>query len=230
MTRRSLRWRIPSVQATADSELARVVRETLDYVLRDLTSPEGGFYSAEDADSLPEPSATEKREGAFYVWTQQEIDRVLTPDESLVFRRMYGVERTGNVAAASDPHRELIGLNVLFLQNDLELIAKLTGKGEEEIAQLVSAARQKLKSIRDERPRPHLDDKIVTAWNGLMISGLAKAYQVLGESRYLVAAQRASEFLATEFVPTKIAAQLSRDGRHYLRFCGRLCFPDPGTA
>ena len=182
-------------QATADSEFARVVRETLDYVLRDLTSPEGGFYSAEDADSLPEPSATEKREGAFYVWTQQEIDRVLTPDESLVFRRMYGVERTGNVAAASDPHRELIGLNVLFLQNDLELIAKLTGKSEEEIAQLVSAARQKLKSIRDERPRPHLDDKIVTAWNGLMISGLAKAYQVLGESRYLVAAQRASEFL-----------------------------------
>ena len=63
-------------------------------------------------------SATEKREGAFYVWTQQELDRVLTPDESLVFRRMYGVERTGNVAAASDPHRELIGHNVLFLQND----------------------------------------------------------------------------------------------------------------
>jgi uncharacterized protein YyaL (SSP411 family) len=182
-------------QATADSEFARVVRETLDYVLRDLTSPEGGFYSAEDADSLPEPSATEKREGAFYVWTQQEIDRVLTPDESLVFRRMYGVERTGNVAAASDPHRELIGRNVLFLQNDLELIAKLTGKSEEEISQLVSAARQKLKSIRDERPRPHLDDKIVTAWNGLMISGLAKAYQVLGECRYLLAAQRASEFL-----------------------------------
>jgi len=182
-------------QATADSEFARVVRETLDYVLRDLTSPEGGFYSAEDADSLPEPSATEKREGAFYVWTQQELDRVLTPDESLVFRRMYGIERTGNVAAASDPHRELTGRNVLFLQNDLELIAKLTGKSEEEISQLVSAARQKLKSIRDQRPRPHLDDKIVTAWNGLMISGLAKAYQVLGEGRYLVAAQRASEFL-----------------------------------
>ena len=182
-------------QATADSEFARVVRETLDYVLRDLTSPEGGFYSAEDADSLPEPSATEKREGAFYVWTQQELDRVLTPDESLLFRRMYGVERTGNVAAASDPHRELTGRNVLFLQNDLELIAKLTGKSEEEISQLVSAARQKLKSIRDQRPRPHLDDKIVTAWNGLMISGLAKAYQVLGEGRYLVAAQRASEFL-----------------------------------
>src|ERR1700730_6639957 len=182
-------------QVTGDEELARVVRETLDYVLRDLTSPEGGFYSAEDADSLPEPGATEKREGAFYVWTQQELDRVLTPDESLAFRRMYGVEQAGNVAAASDPHRELSGRNVLFLQNDLGLVAKLTGKSEEEISQLVSTARQKLKSIRDQRPRPHLDDKIVTAWNGLMISGLAKAFQVLGEDRYLVAAQRASEFL-----------------------------------
>jgi uncharacterized protein YyaL (SSP411 family) len=182
-------------QATADPEFERVVRETLDYVLRDMTSPEGGFYSAEDADSLPEPGATEKREGAFYVWTQQELDGVLAPDESLVFRRMYGVERAGNVSAASDPHRELIGQNVLFLQNDLELVAKLTGKGEKEISQLVSAARLKLKSVRDKRPRPHLDDKIVTAWNGLMISGLAKAFQVLGEKRYLAAAQRAGEFL-----------------------------------
>jgi uncharacterized protein len=182
-------------QATADHEFERVVRETLDYVLRDMTSPEGGFYSAEDADSLSEPGATEKREGAFYVWTQQELDGVLTADESLVFRRMYGVERAGNVTAASDPHRELIGRNVLFLQNDRELVGKLTGKSEAEISQLISASRQKLKLIRDERPRPHLDDKIVTAWNGLMISGLAKAFQVLEEKRYLAAAQRAAGFL-----------------------------------
>ena len=182
-------------QATADPEFERTVRETLDYVLRDLTSPDGGFYSAEDADSLPEPDAIEKREGAFYVWTQEEVDRALTPEESLAFRRMYGIERAGNVAAASDPHRELIGRNVLYLQNDLDLVAKLTGKSEEEISRLVYAARQKLKSIRDKRPRPHLDDKIVTAWNGLMISGLAKAFQVFGENRYLAAAQRASGFL-----------------------------------
>ncbi len=108
---------------------------------------------------------------------------------------MYGVERAGNVAAASDPHRELVGQNVLFLQTDLQMVAKLTGKSEEAISQLISAARHKLKSARNERPRPHLDDKIVTAWNGLMISALAKAFQVLGEHRYLAAAQRASEFL-----------------------------------
>src|SRR3984957_14108759 len=183
------------VQATADPELERTLRETLDYVLRDLTSPEGGFFSAEDADSFPQEGAAEKREGAFYVWSQDEIDRVLTPDESLVFRRMYGVERAGNVLTASDPHGELGGQNVLFLQNDGEMVAKLTGRSEDEVSQLASAARQKLKAVRDLRPRPHLDDKIVTAWNGLMISGFAKGFQALGEPRYLAAAQRAGDLL-----------------------------------
>src|ERR1700722_14725068 len=132
------------VQATADPELEEALRETLDYVLRDLTSPEGGFYSAEDADSLPRAEATEKLEGSFYVWTQEEIDRVLTPDESLVFRRMYGVERAGNVVAASDPHRELTGQNVLFMQNDRELVGKLTGRSEEGVWFLFSAQKKKL--------------------------------------------------------------------------------------
>ena len=192
------------VQATSDPDLERTLRETLDYVLRDLTSPEGGFYSAEDADSLPQLGAAEKREGAFYVWTREEIDRVLTSDESLVFRRMYGIERAGNVSAASDPHRELTGQNVLFLQNDRELVAKLTGRSEEEVSQLVSTARQKLKIVRDLRPRPHLDDKIVTAWNGLMISGFAKGFQVLGDPRYLVGAQRACDFLQTKLYSSKL--------------------------
>jgi uncharacterized protein len=192
------------VQATADPELEHTLRETLDYVLRDLTSPEGGFYSAEDADSLPRAEATEKLEGAFYVWKQEEIDHVLTPDESLVFRRMYGVERAGNVVTASDPHRELAGQNVLFMQNDRELVSKLTGRSEEEVSRLISAARQKLKDVRDQRPRPHLDDKIVTAWNGLMISGFAKGFQALGDPRYLVAAQRASDFLQTRLYPRQL--------------------------
>ncbi len=186
------------VQAAIEPELERTLQETLDYVLRDLTSPEGGFYSAEDADSLPKEEAAEKREGAFYVWTQEEIDRVLTSDESLVFRRMYGVERAGNVVTANDPHRELAGQNILFLQNHREMVAKLTGRSENEVSRLVCAARQKLKAVRDHRPRPHLDDKIVTAWNGLMISGFAKGFQALGDPRYLVAAQRAGNFLQNE--------------------------------
>ena len=114
---------------------------------------------------------------------------------------MYGIERAGNVVAASDPHRELAGQNVLFLQNDREMVAKLTGRSEEEVSQLASAARQKLKAVRDQRPRPHLDDKIVTAWNGLMISGFAKGFQTLGDPRYLAAAQRAERLSAKKVVP-----------------------------
>jgi len=105
-------------QITRDRLFADIVDETLGYLIRDLAAPEGGFYSAEDADSLPTPVASEKKEGAFYVWTDSEIDAVLSSDESLVFRRSYGVEKAGNVRADSDPQGELSGQNVLFRQND----------------------------------------------------------------------------------------------------------------
>jgi uncharacterized protein YyaL (SSP411 family) len=182
-------------QLTGDRAFEKVIRETLDYVLRDLRAPEGGFYSAEDADSLPDAQAAEKTEGAFYVWTQEEIDKLLSSEEARVFRRMYGVERNGNVSPGSDPHGELAGRNVLFLQSDPEIVAKLTGKSEEEVLRLIGSAKQKLKAAREKRPRPHLDDKIITAWNGLMISGFARAFQVLEEPSYLQAAQKAAAFL-----------------------------------
>ncbi|MBV9105434.1 MAG: thioredoxin domain-containing protein [Verrucomicrobia bacterium] len=192
------------VQVRPDPEFEQTLRETLDYVLRDLSSPEGGFYSAEDADSLPQSGVAEKREGAFYVWTQEEVDYLLTPEESIIFRRMYGIERVGNVAAASDPQGELAGQNVLFLQNDMQMVAKLTGRNQDQVTQLASAARRKLKAVRDQRPRPHLDDKILTAWNGLMISGFAKGFLVLGDHRYLAAAQRACDFLQNKLCQPRL--------------------------
>src|SRR6267143_449158 len=131
-------------QITGDTLFARVVDETLGYLIRHLAAPEGGFYSAEDADSLPAAAASEKKEGAFYVWTDSEINAVLTPDESLVFRRSYGVEKAGNVRADSDPHGELSGQNVLFRQNDTELVAKLTGKTQAEVEKLLMSARDKI--------------------------------------------------------------------------------------
>jgi len=186
---------LEAYQIAAATEFATVARETLDYVLRDLLSPQGGFYSAEDADSLPDAQAVEKKEGAFYVWTQEEIDQLLSPDESLVFQKTYGVGRRGNVDPGSDPHGELANRNVLFRQNDPETVAKLTGLPETQVLSAIAAAKQKLRTAREKRPRPHLDDKIVTAWNGLMISGFAKGFQVLRESAYLGAAQTAAGFI-----------------------------------
>ena len=186
---------LEAFQISGDTRFAQIARETLAYVSRDLTSTEGGFFSAEDADSLPDAGADHKSEGAFYVWTHAEINEHLTPDESVIFRRTYGVEQMGNVPSGSDPHGELRGQNVLFLQNDAELVAKLTGKSVEAVHQLLASAREKLLKVRSTRPRPHLDDKIVTAWNGMVISAFAKAYQVLSDPGHLQAAQRAADFV-----------------------------------
>jgi uncharacterized protein YyaL (SSP411 family) len=186
---------LEAFQISGDSWFAQIARETLGYVSRDLTSPEGGFYSAEDADSLPSAAADQKQEGAFYVWTDDELDAVLNPDEATGFRRAYGVESAGNVSAASDPHGELAGQNVLFKQSDPELVAKLTGKSVDDIQQLLASARKKLFEVRGRRPRPHLDDKIVTAWNGMTMSAFARAFQVLGDPDHLRTAQRAADFV-----------------------------------
>ncbi|MBV8899192.1 MAG: thioredoxin domain-containing protein [Verrucomicrobia bacterium] len=191
-------------QVSPDPLFAKTVRETLEYVLTTLRSPGGGFFSAEDADSLPAADAPEKREGAFYVWTKEELEQVLSLPEVQVFCRTFGVERDGNVNPDSDPHGELHHQNVLFVQNEAAVVAKLTGRTPEEVAALLDSAREKLRRVRDQRPRPHLDDKVVTAWNGLMLTGLAKAYQVFGEVRYLQAAQTAARFIREQLYPGRL--------------------------
>ena len=191
-------------QITRDTLFAQIVDETLGYLIRDLAAPEGGFYSAEDADSLPSSAASEKKEGAFYAWTDPEINAVLSPDESLVFRRSYGVEKAGNVRADSDPQAELSGQNVLFRQNDAELVAKLTGKSQSAVEKLLASAREKLFQTRSQRPRPHLDDKIITAWNGLLLSALARAYQVFRNPTHLQHAQKTADFLRNQLYPGRL--------------------------
>ena len=186
---------LEAFQISQDSWFAQIARETLTYIERDLTSSEGGFYSAEDADSLPTADADHKQEGAFYVWTADEINACLTEDETTVFRRIFGVEQSGNVSGASDPHGELAGQNVLFRQSEPDLVAKLTGKSVDVVQELLASAQKKLMEVRSHRPRPHLDDKIVTAWNGMTISAFAKAYQILGEVKHLQVAQRATDFI-----------------------------------
>ena len=171
-------------QVSGDDFFGETARRTLRYVLRDLTSPEGAFYSAEDADSLPAADAKKKEEGAFYVWTEAEIREVLGEKRARDFAAAYGVEPEGNVPVGSDPHGELEGTNVL--------IQRLDGAEKES---LLATDRETLFARRSKRPRPHLDDKIVTAWNGLMIGAFARAARVLGENDFLAAAQRAAAFL-----------------------------------
>jgi uncharacterized protein YyaL (SSP411 family) len=176
---------------TREPKLASIARRTLEYLLRDLRHPEGGFFSAEDADSAPEPGAA-KTEGAFYVWSKAEIDALLGEDAA-VFCARYGVEPGGN--ALSDPHGELTGKNVLFEAMTLEEAAKAAGAPLKGLDGRLAAARQKLFEARARRPRPHLDDKVLASWNGLALSALAKAARALEEPRWLEAAAQAAGFV-----------------------------------
>ena len=177
---------LEAYQVTGSKEYARTAREIFDYVLREMTDPGGAFYSAEDADS---PTAGgEKREGSFYVWSWEEIELLLGPEEAKVFGSLYGLRPEGNVQ--QDPMGEFRGKNLLHL----------TRSPEPEIEQRIQRAKQKLFEVRLRRPRPHLDDKVLVDWNGLMISSLALGAQVLEEPRYAQAARHAADFILERLV------------------------------
>lgn len=188
-------------QASGDPFHASVAEDTLAYVLRELTAPEGGFHSAEDADSVPVedaaiPHAT-RLEGAFYLWSLDEVtDAVGESLAPLVIER-FGLRAEGN---AANPLGEFRGRNVLYVARDIEDLAATTGRSVDEIIRDLRVARQRLFAHRRERPRPYLDDKVLTAWNGLMIAAFARAArQLRGQSpqadAWLRAAERAAHFL-----------------------------------
>ena len=188
-------------QATGDERFAWLARDIFDYVQRDLTSPAGGFFSAEDADSQ-EPGGKsqesgEKKEGAFYVWTAAEL-RAALGDDFAFFAAHFGVEEDGNVPSQLDPHGEFSGKNIFAQRRTLAESAKQFSLTPEEANARLLATLGKLRGVRAGRPRPHLDDKIITAWNGLMISALARGAQVLGDPELLAAAVRAAEFVERE--------------------------------
>src|SRR4051812_42991522 len=188
---------LDAYQITKDKQYEAVARNILDYVARDMTSHEGGFFSAEDADSpvFGNDAASHKTaEGAFYVWTKKEIDDALG-DSADVFDFHYGVQGHGNAPKGSDPHDEFRGKNILIERHTIAETAAHFNKNEEEIGTLLTGSREKLFRIRVQRPRPHLDDKIIAAWNGLMIAAFARAAQVLDDQRYLEVAIRAANFV-----------------------------------
>jgi uncharacterized protein len=182
-------------QLSGEAAFAKVARNILQYVTHDLTSHEGGFFSAEDADSLPKKDSTKKTEGAFYIWPHAEIREVLGDDRVEEFCATYGVEADGNVSAGSDPHGELEGVNVLIQRLTLTEAAARFQRPLENMEHRLNDDCSALLARRGLRPRPHLDDKILTAWNGLMIGAFARAAQVLGDGSYLRTAQRAATFL-----------------------------------
>ncbi len=184
-------------QATGDEHFAWMARDIFDYVRRDLTSPAGGFYTAEDADSLVAHGQTAHAEGAFYVWTAAELRAALGDDFAFTAAH-FGVSEEGNVPEALDPQGEFSGKNILVQRRLLEDTAKEFSFTPEQASERLLAALERLRVARADRPRPLLDDKIITANNGLMISALARGAQVLCESAYLAAAVRAAEFVEHE--------------------------------
>ena len=193
---------LDAFQIGQDRQYADVARDILDYVARDMTSKEGGLFSAEDADSLFEHGKPEHGEGAFYVWTEKHIDDALGADAA-VCKFHFGVQPHGNAPEGSDPQDEFRGKNILIQRHTLAETAKHFKKSDDEIRQSLMRSREKLLTIRNKRPRPHLDDKIIAAWNGLMISAYARAAQVLDEPRYLENATRAAKFLRANLYDDK---------------------------
>ncbi len=186
---------LTAYQLSGEGEFAQVARNILQYVGHDLTSPDGAFFSAEDADSLPQAGAARKQEGAFYVWSHAEVEEVLGEDRLDEFCAVYGVEKAGNVSVGSDPHGELDGLNVLIQRLTVPAAAKQFKRPLENMDHRLKDDRSVLLAKRGLRPRPHLDDKILTAWNGLMIGAFARAAAVLDDIAYLKTAQRAAIFI-----------------------------------
>ena len=172
---------LEAYQATGNEDYARVVRETLDYILRDMTDEGGSFYSTEDADS-------EGIEGKFYTWKPAELKEVLGDEAAATFAQVYDVTVAGNFEHT----------NILNLPKTLSQQAKLLGMELEELKKQLAESRAKLFAVREERVHPHKDDKVIVAWNGLMIDAMARAGAVLGEPRYVEAATKAADFLLKE--------------------------------
>ena len=188
-------------QATGKEKYAQTAREIFTYVLRDMTAPEGGFYSAEDADS-------EGQEGKFYLWTQEEIRQILDNEEADLIVNVYDIEQGGNFV--EEATREKTGANILYLRKSLEELSSDLKLSQRELQKRLEAIRQKLFTHREKHARPQKDDKILTDWNGLMIAALAKGAQAFDEPEYAEAARHAADFI--------LANMRSPDGRLLHRY------------
>ena len=207
---------------TRDPEMLGAVYDIATYLTSPpMAAPGGGFFSAEDADSYPSKSDSEKREGAYYVWSLKEFHDVLGDKDGDICARFYGVTADGNVASQNDPHDEFISQNVLNVTTTPSVLAKRFGIPEASITQTLKSGRQKLREYRENhRPRPSLDDKIIVCWNGLAIGALSRTAAALQSidptkaSACLEAAVSAVNFIKTELfdLQTKTLFRVYREG------------------
>lgn len=175
-------------QITGKALYRQTAEEILAYVLRDMTAPEGGFYSAEDADS-------EGVEGKFYVWTLDELNAALGEEEGKLFAKAYNFEAGGNFQEESTARPT--GENIPHLRRPADGVAKQLNMDSSEFTRRIEASRAKLFAVREKRIHPFKDDKVLTDWNGLMIAALAKGARAFNDSRYEQAARRAADFCLT---------------------------------
>jgi hypothetical protein len=236
---------IEAAQASGDLFYAGVAEDTLLYVLRDMTDPFGGFYSAEDADSVPPEDAetsrpgpsgsgetsrpgpfgpgAHKKEGAFYLWRDAELDALLGPNAPPVkiVKSRFGIQPDGN--APQDPQQEFTGKNLLYIAKSIDEIATEADMTPDAVFDVLNEARSAMFDARLSRPRPQRDDKILTAWNGLMIAAFARMARVLGgldgenreaAGRYLQAARHAAAFFRARMwnAATRTLLRRYRDG------------------
>jgi uncharacterized protein len=178
---------LDAYQVTGNQFYRRIASETLDYVRREMTGPEGGFYSSQDADS-------EGEEGKFFVWTPGEVASLLGDDDARLFCRYFDVSEAGNFE----------GQSILHVDDEIEAIARLMGVTAERLAEVVERGKNVLFAVREKRIKPHRDEKMLTAWNALMLRSFAEAGRVLERKDYLDVAIKNADFLLTK---------LQRDGR-----------------
>jgi uncharacterized protein YyaL (SSP411 family) len=177
---------IEAHQVTGNPSYRTVAEETLGYLVREMLHPDGGFYSTQDADSLAHPGAAHGEEGAFFVWTPDEIREILGADAAL-FCQIFDVSRQGNFE----------GKNILNLPREISEVAHVTGKRIEQIELLTVRSRAKLFAARERRPKPFRDEKIIAAWNGMALRAFAVAAGAFGDPAYLVIARRCADFVLT---------------------------------
>ncbi len=191
---------LAAFQVTGDAFHSRIVRETLDYVHREMTRPGGGFYSSQDADS-------EGEEGKFFVWSPEEVQGLLGEADGAVFCRAFGVEKGGNFEH---------GKSALHVALPIESVSKLLGRSPAEVQAILDRGRRKLLEARSKRVAPARDDKILTSWNGLMIQAMAQAHQVLGDPRDLEAALSAARFILDALVEDGRLLRTHKDGKSHV--------------